>query len=29
MLATGKTKCTPCSAAAPCTTGQCSHGYCE
>jgi ABC-type phosphate transport system substrate-binding protein len=29
MLATGKTSCTPCSTAAPCATGQCSHGYCE
>jgi len=29
LLATGKTSCTPCSAAAPCATGRCSHGYCE
>ena len=29
LLATGKTNCTPCSAAAPCATGRCSHGYCE
>ena len=29
LLATGKTSCTACSAAAPCAKGQCSHGYCE